>query len=76
MTTMIVNYGPDDRYRVEFRLNARGDVEGRYLRSADGVGGITEWDVREPQHDDPAHVAMIAALAEVLTQYDGVHIEA
>lgn len=68
---VVVTYGDLAQHRVEFRLAADGaTIEGRYLIGADGIGRCGPWEPRRPDSSsDEAHIAILAALREVLTQY-------
>lgn len=68
--TIVVNYGhPDVTHRVEFTLGGDDVVFGRYLPGQDGVGRVSGWEAREPDVDDPDHVRLLEAIAEILRQY-------
>lgn len=73
MATMIVKYGKGGKHAVEMELR-EGEhgpqLWGRYI-DADTCqpDHMSVWTEREVDRSDKPHVAIIAAIKEVLTQY-------
>lgn len=64
--TMLLTYGPDGCYQVEFRLDEDGDLVGRYM--PDARGKASEWSKRG-DFGYPATAALIQKIKVVLSHF-------